>query len=71
MKIIRSVAELKKGDTIIVKDNEIFAELGYEKVKGDVFSFDNDSSIFSIKCKETDSIVKINIENGKFFLISQ
>lgn len=69
MKIITSLAELKKGDTLIVKDNKIFAELGYASVRGDVFSFDHDSSIFSIKCKETDSIVKISIENGKFFLI--
>lgn len=70
MKIIRSVAELKKGDTLIVKDNEFFSELGYQAVRGDVFSFDNDSTNFSIKCKETDSIVKISIENGKIFLIS-
>jgi hypothetical protein len=70
MKIIRSVAEIKKGDTVIVKDNEFFSELGYQTVRGDVFSFDNDSSHFSIKCKETDSIVKISIENGKIFLIS-
>jgi hypothetical protein len=70
MKIIRSIVELKKGDTVIVKDNDFFAELGYEKVKGDVFSLDHDNFNFSIKCKETDSIVKINIEHGKIFLIS-
>ena len=69
MKLVKSLAELKKGDTVIVKDNASFSNLGYTRVFGDVFNIDSGKSIFTIKCKETNSIEKVSIENGQIFLI--
>lgn len=69
MKIIRSIAELKKGDTIIVKDHSKFSALGYARVFGDVFNIDLGKPIFTIRCKETNTLENISIENGKIFLI--
>ncbi|MFA6237501.1 MAG: hypothetical protein WC635_09265 [Bacteriovorax sp.] len=70
MKLIHDTDELKKGDTIIVKDQANFSSLGYAKVVGDVFDIEYGKTVFSIKCKETDSIEKVSIESGKIFLIN-
>ncbi|MDD4976554.1 MAG: hypothetical protein PHY93_19515 [Bacteriovorax sp.] len=70
MKMISDIAELKKGDTIIVKDYACFESLGYRKVFGEVFSIDLGNPNFIIKCKETDAFENVSIENGKIFLIN-
>lgn len=70
MKFVENINELKKGDILIVKDNEYFSAKGYSTVKGEVFSFVPDKLHFLIKCKETNAIEKINIEHGKIFAIS-
>ena len=70
MKLIQEIYELKKGDTLIIKDNEYYHNLGFTSVKGEVFLLNIDELLFSVKCKETNSIDKINIKDGKFFLIS-
>ena len=69
MKLIRNLKELKKGDTVIIKDHANFSKLGYERVVGDVFSIEIGKPIFTIKCKETNSFEKVSIENGQIFLI--
>lgn len=69
MKIIRNIAELRKGDTVIVKDYACFEAMGYRRVSGYVFNIDLGKPNFTIKCKETDSIENVSVENGKIFLI--
>lgn len=70
MKLIESINELKKGDILIIKDNQFFSERGYSTINGEVFSFDQDKRHFSIKCRETNTIEKISIEQGKIFSLS-
>lgn len=70
MKMISSIDELKKGDTIIVKDHASFEALGYSRVTGQVFIINRGIPEFTIKCEETDSIEIVNIENGRVFLIN-
>jgi hypothetical protein len=70
MKLIQNLAELKKGDTVIVKDNTKFYACGFARVFGDVFSVDQENPNFTIRCKETGSIETISIDNGTIFLIS-
>lgn len=70
MKLISDIAELKKGDTIIVKDQECFETLGFARVCGDVFDIDPRKPNFTIKCKETNSIEEVSVESGKIFLIN-
>jgi hypothetical protein len=70
MKLIENIEELKKGDILIIKDNEYFYLQGYQKINGEVFVIDKNEQHFSIKCKETKSIDRININDGKIFLIS-
>ncbi len=69
MKLIQDISELKKGDSIIVKDHVFFSNLGFARVFGDVFFIEKGSPNFTIKCKETNSIEKVNVESGKIFLI--
>ena len=70
MKLIRNLAELKKGDTVIVKDNAKFYACGFARVFGDVFSVDQGNPNFTIRCRETGSFETISIDNGTIFLIS-
>jgi hypothetical protein len=70
MKLIRELKELKKGDTVIVKDNEFFTALGFSTLSGDVFSFEKETPYFTIRCLETSSIEKVSIEEGRIFLIN-
>lgn len=70
MKLISELAELKKGDTVIVKGHDWFEGLGHSKVFGEVFNLENGTTKFTIKCKETDSIESVSLENGKIFLIN-
>jgi hypothetical protein len=69
MKLVRSQIELKKGDTVIVKDNPNFSKLGFSKVIGDVFTIDPEKTVFTIKCKETNSLEKVSVEKDQIFLI--
>lgn len=69
MKIINHIAELKKGDTVIIKNARDFEKRGLMKVTGDVFNIDLLSPEFTIKCKETSAIEKVNFDNAKIFLI--
>ncbi len=69
MRLITNLGELKKGDTVILKDHEFFSSLGFARVFGEVFDMAQGQSEFTIKCKETDSIEKVSIQNGKIFLI--
>ncbi|MGZ3787851.1 MAG: hypothetical protein ACXVLQ_04975 [Bacteriovorax sp.] len=70
MKIISDINELKKGDTIIVKDHAYFEELGYRRVTGHVFNIEHGIPEFTIECEETNSFEKVSIEFGKIFLIN-
>ena len=70
MKLIQNIAELKKGDTVIVKGNAKFYARGFARVLGDVFSVDHGNPNFTIRCRETGSIETISIDNGTIFLIS-
>lgn len=70
MKMISDISELKKGDTVIVKDQAFFEALGFAKVFGDVFTIDLEKPTFIIKCKETESFEEINIETGTIFLLN-
>ena len=70
MRLISSMDELKKGDTVIVKDHAWFESLGFAKVFGDIYSIEAGGTIFTIKCEETNSIEEVNIENGKIFLLN-
>lgn len=67
--MISDIAELKKGDTVIVKGHEWFENQGHQKVFGEVFHIDNVNTNFKIKCKETGSIESVTLEHGKIFLI--
>ena len=70
MKLINDIAELKKGDTVILKDYLAFEAKGYSRVFGDIFNIERESTDFIIKCKETNSFEKIPFEKGKIFLIN-
>lgn len=70
MRLINDTTELKKGDTVILKDHEFFSALGYARVSGEVFDMAQGQPEFTIKCEETDSIEKVSIQNGKIFLIN-
>lgn len=69
MKIITNLEELKKGDTVIIKNARDFERRGLMRVTGDVFTIDAKGPEFTIKCKETAAIEKVNFENAKIFLI--
>ncbi len=69
MKIITNLEELKKGDTVIIKNARDFERRGLMRVTGDVFTIDASGPEFTIKCKETAAIEKVNFENAKIFLI--
>lgn len=69
MKMIRDLAELKKGDTVIIKDNASFETRGFNRVTGDVYSIDPANPKFTIKCNETASIEEVSLESAKIFLI--
>lgn len=69
MKIIRNLSELKKNDTIIIKNNKSFLILGYQKIIGTVFLIKDDNKKFSIKCKETGFIENIEFGDGDVFLL--
>ncbi len=68
--MISDIIELKKGDTIIVKDYARFELMGFTKINGDVFSIEEDTKNITIKCMETDTFESINIESGKIFLMN-
>lgn len=70
MKLVSDIEELKKGDTIIVKDSKWFDELGFVRVTGDIYSIDKSNHKIQIQCVETDSIEEFYLQNGKVFLIS-
>ena len=40
MKLINDIAELKKGDTVILKDYLTFEAKGYSRVFGDIFNIE-------------------------------
>ena len=69
MKLIRSIAELKKGDTVIVKNCSAFMSLGLKNISGDIFNIERGSSKLTIKCKETKSFEIINLEDGIVFYV--
>lgn len=69
MKIINHISELKKGDTVIIKNARDFERRGLMKVTGDVFTIDFSRPKLTIKCNETASIEEVNVENVKIFLI--
>ena len=69
MKIINNLGELKKGDTVIIKNARDFEKRGLMKVSGDIFFIDISKPEFTIKCKETAAIEKVNFETSKIFLI--
>lgn len=69
MKMIRDLAELKKGDTVIIKENIYFETRGFSRVTGDVYHIDLSNPKFTIKCNETASIEEVSLENAKIFLI--
>ncbi len=69
MKIIRDIKELKKGDTVIVKNNPAFMLMGYRFVSGDIFNIERGNSNFVIRCKETKRFEKINVDDGLIFYI--
>lgn len=56
---------LKKGDKVKVTENEIFKIMGYRSVTGTVFSFHDDNSGFSMKCKETGAIEGVEFGDGE------
>lgn len=69
MKIITHLEELKKGDTVIIKNARDFEKRGLMRVTGDVFTIDAKGPEFTIKCKETAAIEKVNFDSAKIFLI--
>lgn len=69
MKLVREINELKKGDTIILKDYPSFENKGFSRVGGDIINIQKESADFVIKCKETKSLEKVSFEKGKIFLI--
>jgi hypothetical protein len=69
MKLIENINELKKGDSIIIKDNSYFLSQGLSKVKGEVFLIDKDHDLLTVKCTESNSIERVSLTDGKFFLV--
>lgn len=69
MKMIHSISELKKGDTVIVKNSHNFEAKGYKSISGDIYEIEIDNPIFTIRCKETENIEKISLKDGIIFLI--
>ena len=69
MRMIKDVTELKKGDSIIVKDNPSFVSLGFKSIRGDIFTIEPGKLHFTIRCKETDKLEQISLEEGVIFLI--
>lgn len=69
MKLISTISELRKGDTVIVKDQLRFEEMGLRSISGDVFDIEAEKQSFIIKCKETSSLEEISVKGGKIFLI--
>jgi len=70
MKLVSDLEELKKGDTVIIKDYSTFENRGFSRVFGDIFTIEKESTDLIIKCKETNSFEKIHFEKGKIFLIN-
>ena len=70
MRLVREINELKKGDTILLKDYSIFEDKGFSRVFGDIFNIEKESTDFVIKCKETNSFEKVQFEKGKIFLVN-
>ncbi len=70
MKLIVEINELKKGDTVILKDYSVFENKGFSRVYGDIFEIENESTDLVIRCKETNSFEKVHFEKGKIFLIN-
>lgn len=70
MRLINDTTELKKGDTIIVKDHANFSDLGFARVTGDVFDIEQGMTNFTIKCEETNSIEEVSMGKAKIFLIN-
>ena len=59
MKMIRSISELKKGDTIIAKDCPASTNLGLKSITGDVFALESGKPYFTIRCKDLFSGLRI------------
>lgn len=70
MKLIKSINELKKGDTIIVKDNADFYIRGFSRVLGDILTIEQTKLSLTIKCIETNSVESVMLGSGIIFLIS-
>jgi hypothetical protein len=70
MKLVENIKDLKKGDTLIVKDNEFFSQQGYTKICGEVFLLNNEEQSLLLRCQETNTIEKIYLSDGKIFSIS-
>jgi hypothetical protein len=70
MKLISDISELKKGDTVIVKDNAGLVARGFSKVLGDILLIEKGRLDFTLKCKETDSLESITLDTGLIFLIN-
>jgi len=68
MKIITDLQDLKKGDSVIIKNSEGFEKRGLLKISGDVFNIQ--SPELTIKCVETNEIEKVNFFNSKVYLIT-
>jgi len=69
MKMVKDIKELKKGDTIIIKDCPAGTSLGLKSISGDIYSLEADKTYFTIKCKETEKFENISLEDGVIFLI--
>lgn len=69
MKIITDLHELKKGDTVIIKNADILKKRGLARITGDIFNIDATKPEFTIKCVETSEIEKVNFYDAKVFLI--
>ncbi len=69
MRMIKDLSELKKGDTIILKDCASFKSLGFKSIRGEIFTIEPGMSHFILRCKETESFEQIRLEDGTIFLI--
>ena len=69
MKRVSDIRELKKGDTIIVKDCPSFMSLGFKSISGDIFTIEPGKPSFTIRCKETENFEQVSLEDGIIFLI--
>jgi len=67
MKMISDIKELKKGDTVIVKNCSAFMSLGLKSISGDIFNIERGR--VTIRCKETKSFENISMEDGIVFYI--